>query len=104
MDPTIPYTPENQGALETFFHQRIGLANLDSTLTGFVTVFSLILGALAILYLLYCGIRYITANGNQDTIKQARSGIVFAVLGIIIVTSAYTIIQVLSGLAALLAR
>jgi threonine/homoserine/homoserine lactone efflux protein len=50
-------------------------------------------GALGVIYLLWCGIQYITAGGNQDKVKTARQGIINAVLGIIIMMTAWFIIR-----------
>lgn len=53
----------------------------------------LLAGILAVFYLVYSGILYITAGGNADRVKQARSGIINAVIGIIIIVAAYFIIN-----------
>lgn len=53
-----------------------------------------ILGFLAIIFLvltLISGFKWMTAGGNQDQIKQAQGTLKSAVIGLIIVLSAYTI-------------
>jgi hypothetical protein len=53
----------------------------------------LIAGILAIFYLVYAGIMYITSAGAPDKVKTARATIINAVIGIIIITCTYTIIK-----------
>lgn len=51
-------------------------------------------GVLAVGYLVYSGILYISAAGNPDNAKKGLQGIINAVIGIIIATLAFTIIRV----------
>lgn len=67
--------------------------------TGFGTYFSQILGiilyvagGLAVFYLIYGGIMYVTAGGDQEKATQARTAIVNAIIGIIIIALALTIV------------
>ncbi len=48
-------------------------------------------GILAIIYLLYAGVMYITAAGDETKAVKARTGIVNAVIGIIIILLAFVI-------------
>ena len=67
----------------------------DTTFAGVITkVISLILmvaGALAVIYLIYSGILYITAAGNPDAAKKGQQGIINAIIGIIIIVLAFVI-------------
>ena len=69
---------------------------LVSTAVGWI---SLVVGILAFIYLIYSGILYITAAGNPDQAKKGQQGIINAVIGIIIVVLAYTIITVVKNAA-----
>lgn len=59
---------------------------------------TLLAGIAAVGYLIYAGILYITAGGNQERTKQARAGIVNAIIGIAIIVAAYAIIRFAIGL------
>ena len=50
-----------------------------------------IAGVLAVLFLLIAGIQYITAGGDPVKTAAARSGIVNAIIGIIIILLAFSI-------------
>jgi TRAP-type C4-dicarboxylate transport system permease small subunit len=59
--------------------------------------FSLLLyiaGALAIGYLMYGGIKWITSRGDKVAVESARRHIVAAVVGLVVVISAFFILQV----------
>jgi len=53
-----------------------------------------IAGAAAFIYLVYSGILYISAAGNPDQAKKGQQGIINAVIGIIVIVLAYTIINI----------
>lgn len=74
-----------------------GTSNTNSAInnlaTQIVNIVFLIAGVLAVLYLLWSGIQYITAGGNADKVKAARQGIINAVIGIIVIMAAFFIIR-----------
>lgn len=58
-----------------------------------------ITGAVAVLFIIYGGFRYITASGNQTNMQAAKDILIKAIIGLVIVLVAYVIIQaVLSAL------
>jgi hypothetical protein len=65
--------------------------DINQMVTKIATWVGIIAGALAFIYLLYSGILYITANGNPDQAKKAQTGILNAIIGIIIIVLAYGI-------------
>jgi len=58
---------------------------------------SIIVGALAFIYLIYSGIMYITAAGNPDQAKKGQQGIINAIIGIVICVFAYSIVKIIAG-------
>lgn len=50
-------------------------------------------GAIAVIYLVYGGILYITAGGDAEKATKGRTAIVNAIIGIIIIALAYVIVQ-----------
>lgn len=59
--------------------------------------FSLLLyvaGALAIGYLMFGGVKWITSRGDKVAVESARRHIVAAVIGLVVVISAFFILQV----------
>lgn len=58
-----------------------------------VSIITLLAGGLAVLYLIWAGVQYITSAGNPEKAKAARQAIINAIIGIVIITTAYAIIR-----------
>jgi hypothetical protein len=52
-----------------------------------------IAGAIAVLVIIYGGIRYITSTGDATRIKQAKDTVLYAVVGLIVAILAYAIVN-----------
>ena len=64
-----------------------------SNVLGFIlNILSIIAGVAATIMLIVSGIKYITSQGEPSSIKSARSTLLFAVIGIVIVVFAQTIV------------
>lgn len=99
----IPFfTPETVHALDavritdTSYAVPSGsVQNLMTRIGGNVlNLLLLIAGILAVLYIVYQGIMYITAGGNAERTKAARGAIINTIYGIIIVVAAYGIVRI----------
>lgn len=95
------------GLIEKTYAATVGkIESVDptsTTISGLVTTIgtwiTYIAGVAAFIYLVYSGILYISAAGNPDQAKKGQQGIINAVIGIIIVVLAFTIIKVVSNTA-----
>ena len=74
-----------------------GKTNITDLMDVVVSWVSLIGGIMAFIYLVYSGILYLTAAGNPDAAKKGQQGIINAVIGIIIIIAAYTIVKVIAN-------
>jgi hypothetical protein len=54
-------------------------------------------GGIAVIYLIYGGITYVTAGGDQEKATQARTIIVNAIIGIIIIALALVMVTWATG-------
>lgn len=81
------FTPANSGTATTF-------TSVGGLVTTIIAWILWIAGILAFVYLVYSGILYVTAGGNPDQAKKGQQGIINAVIGIIIITLAYTILTI----------
>ena len=70
------------------------ITNLSSTI---VNLFSVAIGAIAVVMLIYGGFRYITSAGSQERVQGAKNTILYAVIGLLIVIFAQTIIRFVVG-------
>jgi hypothetical protein len=85
--PVITPAPGQSGTVAV---QRVA----ENSLTSAVNILLFLAGAAAAIYLILAGIKYITAGGDSKKATEARSGIINAIIGIIIITSAFFIIRV----------
>ncbi len=67
---------------------------INSVAQNVINIIFLIAGVLAVIYLLWSGIQYITAGGNADKVKAARQGIINAVIGVVVIMAAFFIIRI----------
>ncbi len=84
-------------------YQGTSFSRLTSTRDafGFLTSFALsFIGMVAIMFLIYAGFVYITANGEQAKIDKAKKLIWGTVIGILIVFSVYAIVATLLNISA----
>lgn len=51
------------------------------------------IGALALVFVIYGGVLYITSGGDSDKTTKARNTLMYAVLGIIVVVVSYAIVN-----------
>ncbi len=52
-------------------------------------------GVIAVVVIVISGIRYMTSQGNAETVKKAKAGIMYAVIGLIIVLAAFAITELI---------
>lgn len=72
----------------------LGFGNLVGTIIGwFLTIAALV----AFIYLLVAGFQYITAGGDAAKAQAARTGIVNALIGIIVILVAYVVLRYVGG-------
>lgn len=70
--------------------QKEGSADSINKIFGHaIDVVLWVAGALAIIYIIYSGILYITSAGNPDSAKKGQQGLVNGVIGLIVVVLSY---------------
>ena len=67
-----------------------GLTNLAKTITKW---FSIIVGAISIIMIIYGGFRYITSGGDSGRVGNAKNTLIYAIIGLIIVALAQLIVN-----------
>lgn len=65
--------------------------NLENMVTNVVDILLYVAGALAIIYMIYSGIMYITSAGNPDAVKKGQQGVLNAAIGLVIIVLAFFI-------------
>lgn len=76
---------------------KVGTAILTDTAVTVINLILLIAGILAVIYLIYSGILYITAGGDTGKAEKGRTGIVNAIIGLVIISAAYLLVRFVGG-------
>lgn len=70
-----------------------GTSDVASLASKIVNIFSIIVGAIAVIMIIYGGFRYITSGGDSGRVGNAKSTLLYAVVGLIIVALAQLIVH-----------
>lgn len=85
----IPNSPFSGG-----FANQSTLSGLITTILNFVLMLA---GIIAVVFIIIGGYRYMTAGGNEENAEKGRKALVNAIIGLLIVILAFTIVQVVSN-------
>ncbi len=67
-------------------------STISSIGRNIVDIFSLIVGIVSIIMLIYGGFRYITSGGESGRVGNAKNTIIYAIIGLVIVAVAQVIV------------
>lgn len=67
-----------------------GVAIVQLILNGL----SLLIVISAVIFILYAGIRYITSEGDPETLAEARKQLTYAIIGLVVASLAFFLIRV----------
>jgi hypothetical protein len=79
---------------------EIGIPRIDlnnSALANALSAVFMLLGGMAVLFMLVGAVRYVTSGGDPKNIKSAKDTILYALVGLVIAASAFTIVQFTLG-------
>lgn len=67
--------------------------NLETLIARVINIFSVIIGVVAVIMLIYGGFRYITSAGNDAGVQAAKNTIIYAIIGLVVVALAQVIVK-----------
>lgn len=76
---------------------QTSIASLASTV---VKLFSLIVGIISVIMIIFAGFRYITSGGDSGKVGNAKNTLVYAIIGLVIVALAQLIVHYVLNTAA----
>ncbi|MFC1599933.1 hypothetical protein ACFL3T_02810 [Patescibacteria group bacterium] len=74
-----------------------GGGDFRAIILNIVNFFLGFLGLIAVIMVIYGGITYVTAAGNQESIDKGKKVIMYAVIGIVIVLISFALINTVIG-------
>lgn len=63
-----------------------------------VNGFLILAGLLAVIYIIWAGLAYITSAGDPEKAQKARNGILYAAIGIVVISLSFAIVGAVSDL------
>lgn len=68
-------------------------SEVDTLIQNIVNIISLIVGIIAVIMIIINGLRFITSGGDANSVSSARNGVIYAVVGLILVGMAQFIVR-----------
>jgi hypothetical protein len=72
-------------------------AKITDILKTVINIFSLVVGAAAVIMIIIGGLRYITSGGESSNVSTAKNTIIYAIVGLVIVALAQFIVHFVLG-------
>jgi hypothetical protein len=66
-------------------------------LTRVIDIFSIVVGAVAVIMIIVGGFRYVISSGNDQAVSGAKNTIIFALVGLVIVALAQFVVHFIIG-------
>ncbi len=90
----LSFSGEDQACLD----DDTGAASeVDGIITTVIDIFSLVVGIVSVIMIIYGGFRYITSGGESGGITTAKNTILYAIVGLVIVALAQLIVRFVLG-------
>jgi cytochrome bd-type quinol oxidase subunit 2 len=70
-----------------------GAGKVQGIVTDMINIFSVVVGIISVIMIIYGGFKYITSGGDSGNVTGARNTITYAVIGLVIVALAQFIVQ-----------
>lgn len=70
-----------------------GTEKVNSLITQIVNIFSLVVGIISVIMIIYGGFRYVTSGGDSSNVSNAKNTIIYAIIGLVVVALAQFIVQ-----------
>lgn len=70
-----------------------GTESVNKLITNVINIFSVVVGIIAVIMIIFGGFRYITSGGDSNNISSAKNTIIYAIIGLVIVVFAQFIVQ-----------
>lgn len=68
-------------------------SQLDNTIQKIVDILSVVIGIVAVIMIIINGFKFITSGGDSNKVSSAKSGIIWAIVGLAIVALAQFIVK-----------
>lgn len=74
-------------------HTKESTSRVEGAINFIVNLLTVIVGIVAVIMIIINGLKFITSNGDSNSISSARHGIIYALVGLIIAALAQVIVR-----------
>lgn len=71
-----------------------GQAKVDSIVSTLVNALSIIIGSIAVIFIIFAGFKYITSGGDAAQVTSAKNALIYALVGLFIAAIAQFLVHV----------
>lgn len=75
-------------------------SGVSSLAAKIVNIFSIVVGIIAVIMIIYGGFKYITSGGDSNNVSGAKNTLIYAIIGLVIVALAQLIVHYVLNTAA----
>lgn len=68
-------------------------SKIGNTVQSIINILSIIIGIIAVISIIINGLKFITSGGDANGISSAKNGIIYAIVGLIVVALAQVIVR-----------
>ncbi len=75
--------------------------DLPAQIKKIISIILYVAGAIAVVMLIFGGVKYITSGGSQEKVAEAKNTILYAIIGVVVCLLSFAIVEfVIAGLSA----
>lgn len=94
----VPVLTHAQGlSFNVISHLDSSITSIEGFLVALLNIFIMIATPIIVLFIIYAGFLYVTAQGNTEQVKQATRALTYAIIGGIIVLGSVALSQILAN-------
>jgi len=67
--------------------------SVQKLINAIIRIFSLLIGIVAVIMIMYGGFKYVTAGGDSNNITSAKNTIMYAVIGLVVAALAQVLVK-----------
>lgn len=71
-----------------------GSTGLNNVIRAIVNILSFVVGIVSVIMIIIGGIKFVTSGGDSNAVSSAKSTIIYALIGLVIVVLAQTIVHI----------
>lgn len=78
-------------------HLKPGITTIEGLLVAILNIFIIIATPIIVLFIIYAGFLYVTAQGNTQQVQQATRALTYAIIGAILVLGSVALAQIIEN-------